>query len=130
MKRKLMFAIVPGLALMLVGLGSLAMAQEVPQEYQKILTTLGKKGDFKDHVLKVNIPRSDLKVSVQGVATPTPFGFGGGGAMAKGNVEGMMGDLVLLEDEVNPVMSALLDHGLEVTALHNHFFWEHPRVFY
>ena len=39
----------------------------------------------------------------------------------------MMGDLVLTEDEVNPVMSALLDNGLEVTALHNHFFWESPR---
>jgi hypothetical protein len=42
----------------------------------------------------------------------------------------MMGDLVLTEDQVNPVMSALLDNGLEVTALHNHFFWEQPRVFY
>ena len=41
-----------------------------------------------------------------------------------------MGDLVLTEDEVNPVMTALLDHGLEVTALHNHFFWEQPRIFY
>jgi hypothetical protein len=42
----------------------------------------------------------------------------------------MMGDLVLLEDEVNPVMSALLNNGLEVTALHNHFFFESPRMFY
>ena len=41
-----------------------------------------------------------------------------------------MGDLVLTEDEVNPVMSALLEHGLDVTALHNHFFWEQPRIFY
>src|SRR3981081_1299488 len=52
--------------------------------------------------------------------------------MAKGCDRGhvMMGDLVLLEDEVNPVMSALLDNGLEVTALHNHFFFESPRIFY
>ena len=57
MKRKLLLASVPGLALMLAGLGSLATAQEVPREYQEILTTLGKKGDFKDHVLMVNIPR-------------------------------------------------------------------------
>jgi hypothetical protein len=42
----------------------------------------------------------------------------------------MMGDLVLLEDEVNPVMSELLNGGLEVTALHNHFFWDEPRIFY
>src|SRR6266513_825269 len=130
MKRQLLFARVAGWALMLAGLGSRATAQEAPQEYQDVLTTLGKKGDFKNHVLKVNIPRSDLKVSVQGVATPTPFGFGGWVAMTKGNVEVMMGDLVLLEDEVNPVMSALLDHGLEVTALHNHFFWDERRVFY
>lgn len=52
--------------------------------------------------------------------------------MTKGNGghDVMMGDLVLLEDEVNPVMSALLDNGLDVTALHNHFFFESPRVFY
>jgi hypothetical protein len=99
-----------------------AQAQDMPKQYQGVLETLGKKGDYKENVLKVNIPRTDLTVTVDGVATPTPFGFGGWLAMTKG--EGardvMMGDLVLLEDEVNPVMSALLDNGLEVTALHNH----------
>src|SRR5437588_6127502 len=81
---------------------------------------------------KINIPRNDLKVTVDGIATPTPFGFGGWLAMSKGSggSEVMMGDLVLLEDEVNPVMSALLDNGLEVTAVHNHFFFESPRIFY
>ena len=107
-------------------------AQEMPKPYQGVLDTLGKKGDYKANVLKVNIPRSDLTVTVDGVATPTPFGFGGWLAMTKG--EGardvMMGDLVLLEDEVNPVMSAILDNGLEVTALHNHFFFDEPRIFY
>src|SRR5205823_1587835 len=74
----------------------------------------------------------DLKVSIDGAATPTPFGFGGWLAMTKGNggMDVMMGDLVLTEDEINPVMSALLDNGLEVTALHNHFFFESPRIFY
>src|SRR5205823_13829882 len=64
--------------------------------------------------------------------TPTPCGFGGWLAMTKGTGgnDVMMGDLVLLEDEVNPVMSALLTNGLEVTALHNHFFFESPRIFY
>src|SRR6266404_224827 len=109
-----------------------AQAQEMPKQYQGVLDTLGKKGDYKANVLKVNIPRTDLTVTVDGVATPTPFGFGGWLAMTKG--EGardvMMGDLVLLEDEVNPVLSALLDNGLEVTALHNHFFFDNPRIFY
>src|SRR5712671_6862345 len=104
----------------------------MPADYQSVLTTLGKQGDFKDNVLKLNIPRNDLHVVVDGVATPTPFGFGGWLAMTKGagGMDVMMGDLVLLEDEVNPVMSALLGNGLEVTALHNHFFWEEPRIFY
>jgi hypothetical protein len=108
-----------------------AWAQEVPAEYQQVLTALGKQGDFKANVLKVNIPRNDLSVTVANVKTPTPFGFGGWIAMTKGQgMDVMMGDLVLTQDEVNPVMSALLDNGLEVTALHNHFFWEEPRVFY
>jgi uncharacterized protein DUF1259 len=107
-------------------------AQEIPAEYQQVLTALGKQGDFKDNVLKVNIPRNDVKVTVAGVATPTPFGFGGWVAMTKGDggTQVLMGDLVLLQDEVNPVMSALLDNGLDVTALHNHFFWDEPRMFY
>src|SRR5207237_4644144 len=94
--------------------------------------TLGKQGDFKDNVLKINIPRNDLTVVVDAVATPTPFGFGGWLAMTKGTggKEAMMGDLVLVEDEVNPVMSALLDNGLEVTALHNHFFFDEPHMFF
>jgi len=108
-----------------------ARAQEMPAEYKAVLDTLGKTGDFKDGVLKVNIPRSDLKVSVAGVATPTPFGFGGWVAMTPGDgMNVMMGDLVLTEAEVNPVMSALLDHGLDVTALHNHYFFDSPRIYY
>jgi uncharacterized protein DUF1259 len=107
-------------------------AQDVPAEYQQVLSTLGKQGDFKDNVLKVNIPRNDVKVTVAGVATPTPFGFGGWVAMTKGDGghQVLMGDLVLLQDEVNPVMSALLDNGFDVTALHNHFFWDEPRMYY
>src|SRR5215213_9418974 len=107
-------------------------AAQMPPDYAGVLQTLGKQGDFKDNVLKVNIPRNDLKVAVEGVATPTPFGFGGWVAFTKGSggMDVMMGDLVLTEAEVNPVMSAVLDNGLDVTALHNHFFFDAPRIFY
>jgi hypothetical protein len=109
-----------------------ARGQEVPADYKAVLETLGRSGDFKDGVLKVNVPRADLKVTIKGRSAPTPFGFGGWLAMTKGTggQDVMMGDLVLTEDEVNPVMSALLTNGLDVTALHNHFFWDQPRIFY
>ena len=109
-----------------------AGAQDMPADYQAVLTALGRTGDFKDAVLKVNIPRSDLRVTINARPAPTPFGFGGWVAFTKAadGADVMMGDLVLTEDEVNPVMSAVLDSGLDVTALHNHFFWEQPRIFY
>ena len=109
-----------------------ALAQDMPGDYQEVLKSLDRKGDFKAGVLKINIPRSDLKMSIQGFSTPTPFGFGGWLALTKTSdgSEIMMGDLVLLQEEVNPVMSALLDNGIDVTALHNHFFWDDPHVFY
>jgi len=109
-----------------------AYAQDVPSDYQEVLKSLDRKGDYKAGVLKVNIPRNDLKITIQGVSTPTPFGFGGWIALTKGadGSDVMMGDLVLLQEEVNPVMSALLDNGVDITALHNHFFWDDPHVFY
>jgi Domain of Unknown Function (DUF1259) len=111
---------------------SRASAQEMPNDYQNVLKSLDRKGDFKAGVLKVNIPRNDLKMTIQGFATPTPFGFGGWIALTKATdgSDVMMGDLVLLQEEVNPVLSALLDNGIDVTALHNHFFWDDPHVYY
>jgi hypothetical protein len=113
-------------------LASGANPQDVPAEYQQVLRAPGRQGDDKANVLKVNIPRSDVSVTVANVKTPTPFGFGGWIAMTKGTggIDVLMGDLVLLQDEVNPVMSAVLDNGLDVTALHNHFFWDEPRMFF
>ena len=133
MKRRLFDCLNPFAlaALCLIG-PALASAQAVPADYQPVLAYLNRTGDFAAGVLKVNIPRNDVQVSVAGVRTPTPFGFGGWVAMTKGDGgrEVLMGDLVLLQDEVNPVMTALLDRGIEVTALHNHFFWDQPSMFY
>src|SRR5216117_1237526 len=119
-------------AAVVASMTSAASGQDIPAEYQQVLTALGKQGDFKANVLKVNIPRNDVSVTVAHVKTPTPFGFGGWVAMTKGTggMDVMMGDLVLTQDEVNPVMSALLENGIDVTALHNHFLWDEPRMFY
>jgi hypothetical protein len=116
----------------LVLVSQLALSQQMPADYAGVLATLSRKGDYKANVLKVNIPRSDLHIRVAGTDVPTAFGFGGWLAMTKGDrgMNVMMGDLVLLQGEVNPVMSALLDNGLEVTALHNHFFWDEPKIYY
>ena len=112
--------------------GVAALAQDIPSDYQEVLKALDRKGDFKAGVLKVNIPRNDLKMTIQGFSTPTPFGFGGWVALTKASdgSDVMMGDLVLLQEEVNPVLSALLDNGIDVTALHNHFFWDDPHVYF
>ena len=119
-------------ASLILGICAAATAQPIPARYAPLLKTLGKSGDFRDGVLKVNIPRNDLQVTIKGRPAPTPFGFGGWIALTPGTegLEVMMGDLVLTEGEVNPVMSALLENGLDVTAIHNHFFWEQPRIFY
>lgn len=121
-----------GVALLTGSARAQTPAPAMPADYQAVLTTLGRQGDYKDRVLKVNIPRSDLRVTIRQRPAPTPFGFGGWVAFTKGDggMDVMMGDLVLTEDEVNPVMSAVLGQGLDVTALHNHFFWDTPRIYY
>jgi hypothetical protein len=119
-------------AISIVAFAHFSAAQEIPSDYQQVLNIVGKQGDYKASVLKVNIPRNDLNMKIAGYAVPTPFGFGGWFAMEKGDggEDVVMGDLVLTQGEVNQVMSALLEHGIEVTALHNHFFWDEPRVFF
>lgn len=83
-------------------------------------------------VFKITKPRADIGVTVEARALAPFMGFTSWAAFSSGGkAEAMvMGDLVLQEDEVNPAMSALLDAGLEVTALHNHFFYESPQVYF
>ncbi len=87
-----------------------------------------------DGVVKVSFPRKDVDVTVDGWKMPPFMGLGSWAAFSPGRegvAEAMvMGDLVLFEDEVNPVMSALLESGVSVTALHNHFFFDTPKVFF
>jgi hypothetical protein len=81
---------------------------------------------------KVTFPRTDVKVTVDRYQMPPFMGLTSWAAFTTGHVTEaiVMGDLVLFEDEVNPVMSTALDNGLEVTALHNHFFFDSPRVMF
>jgi len=93
----------------------------------------GHKGSLneKEGVFKVNAPRSDLQVTTAGVRMTPPLGLTSWAAFQKAGRETMvMGDMVMTEDQVNPVMSVALDNGLEVTALHNHFFWDKPKIMF
>jgi hypothetical protein len=95
------------------------------------LTGLKGKLDEKEHTFKVSYPRSDIAANAAGVRLTPPLGLTAWAAFSGGDARTMvMGDIVLTEDQVNRAMSAALDNGLEVTALHNHFFWEQPRVMF
>jgi hypothetical protein len=99
----------------------------------KIEQLTGAKGklDEKEGVFKVSVPRADLKVVAGGVHLSPPMGLTTWAAFTKSGEHTMvMGDLCLTEDQVNPVMSVALDNGLDVTALHNHFFWDSPKVMF
>jgi hypothetical protein len=96
------------------------------------LTGLKGKMNEKEGVYKVTFPRDDVKIVVDGWTMPPFMGLGTWAAFTKGaHTEAMvMGDTVLFEDEVNSAMSAALDNGLSVTALHNHFFFDQPKVYF
>lgn len=110
-----------------------AAAQDAKPDAARIEALTGLKGQMneKDGVFKVSYPRDDIKASAAGVRLTPALGLTAWAAFTRmGDHAMVMGDIVLLEDQVNPVMSAALDNGLEVTALHNHFFWESPRVMF
>jgi hypothetical protein len=95
------------------------------------ITGLKGKLNEKEGVYKVTFPRSDVKVAVDGWTMPPFMGLGTWAAFTETKDGAMvMGDTVLFEDEVNPTMSVALDNGLSVTALHNHFFFDHPKVYF
>jgi hypothetical protein len=99
----------------------------------KIDEITGLKGKFneKEGVYKITFPRSDVKVTVSGWTMPPFMGLGTWAAFKGTNDKAMvMGDTVLFEDEVNSLMSVALDNGLSVTALHNHFFFDQPKVYF
>jgi len=100
-----------------------------------IESALGKKGNYVEAQAThtTPLPRNDLKVTIKGEAVPISFGFGGWVAI-KHTLDGksamLMSDTVLLQEEINPLISAAHANGLEVGAIHNHFFYEEPRIFY
>src|SRR5437870_11274569 len=95
------------------------------------LTGLKGKMNEKEGVYKVTFPRGDVKVVVDGWEMPPFMGLSTWAAFTATKDGAMvMGDTVLFEDEVNAAMSAALDKGLSVTALHNHFFFDQPKVFF
>src|SRR5215472_10356347 len=110
-----------------------ASAQDKKLDTARIdeLTSLKGKLNEQEHVYKVTSPRTDIKVSVDQWEIPPFMGLTSWAAFMPGlKGEAMvMGDLTLMQDEVNPVMSAALDNGLQVTALHNHFFFDEPKVY-
>ena len=99
-----------------------------------IETASGLKGTFskEENVFKITKPRNDLKIAVDGWSMPPFMGLTSWAAFTPtGDGKTMlMGDTVLFEDEVNPAMSAALDNGLEVTGLHNHFFFDEPKIYF
>lgn len=135
-------------ALGLAGTASLAYSEEahagshtgktVPmtaEEMSSIDSAMGKKGTYNEAqaTYTVALPRNDLKMTIQGDKIPTPFGFGGWVSI-KHTIDGksaaLMSDTVLLQEEVNGLISAAEENGLEVSAIHNHFFYEEPRIFF
>jgi len=125
------------LAVTMAGLGASAIAQEPAPaaglDTARIETLTGAKGalDEREGVFKVSAPRADLTIAAAGVRITPAMGLTSWAAFKRaGGHTVVMGDLVLLEDQVNPVMSVALDQGLEVTALHNHFFWDTPKVMF
>src|SRR5436305_2175865 len=106
--------------------------QAAATDWKPVEQALGKAGSMQPgDVYKVSLPRSDLKVTVGGVELKPALALGSWGAFKKtGDMTMIMGDLVLTEDEVTPVLSKLQEGVVEISALHNYVLRESPRVMY
>src|SRR5215831_17565303 len=110
-----------------------ALAQSTALNTARIEQLTGLKGTLneKEGVFKVNFPRKDIQATVASARMIPDLGLTAWAAFTRaGDHTMVMGDIVVLEGEVNPVMSAALDNGLQVTALHNHFLWDSPKVMF
>ena len=115
----------------LLGLISSALAADLDTARIDQITGLKGKFNEKEGVYKVTFPRNDVKIIVDGWTMPPFMGLGTWAAFTVTQTGAMvMGDTVLFEDEVSAAMSAALDNGLNVTALHNHFFFDRPKVYF
>ena len=120
--------------LLLLLILAVAMARSVAAEEpdaELIAKITGLKPDVKNGIAKVTVPRGDLGAVIDGVKMQPFQGLTSWAAFqAAGDKTIVMGDMTLTEPQVNPAMSAALDNGLQVTALHNHFFFDRPHVFF
>jgi len=118
-------------ATILLGFISSALAADLDTAHIDQLTGLKGKMNEKEGVYKVTLPRNDVKIFVDGWTMPPFMGLGTWAAFTSTQNGAMvMGDTVLFEDEVNAAMTAALNNGLNVTALHNHFFFDRPKVYF
>jgi hypothetical protein len=109
----------------------LGLSQGYAADFSEVENILGVAGQIQEGAVVFSFPRSDIKVAIDGDPVPTALGFGSWTAWkVMGNDFMVMGDLVLLEKEINPVISALAEANINVTALHNHFIGEEPRIMY
>ena len=108
------------------------LAGAVDPDWKAVEQALGKSGQLQTgDVFRIGMPRTDLTVTVKGVPVKAPFALGSYAAFKQiGSQVMVMGDLVLLDQEVPPVMSGLFAGGLEVTAVHNHLNEMSPHVMY
>src|SRR3954467_9841677 len=119
------------IALSAFAVSSVGAAQAQAIDWQKVDDAFGRKAAVSEDVHRYGFPRSDLQVTLDGVTIRPAFALGGWGAFKPAHARAMiLGNLVLLATEINPVMAKLLENGLQITAVHNHLLRANPATFY